>query len=36
MEKYIVPLIHFVLLGFLPLHRMRSGTDPRFARAARS
>jgi hypothetical protein len=33
MEKLIIPLIHFVLLGFLPLHRMRSGTDPRFAAA---
>ncbi|MDQ6911913.1 MAG: glycosyltransferase [Verrucomicrobiota bacterium] len=33
MEKLIIPLIHFVLLGFLPLQRMRSGTDPRFAAA---
>lgn len=33
MEQLIIPLIHFVLLGFLPLHRMRSGTDPRFAAA---
>ena len=33
MEKLIVPLIHFVLLGFLPLRRMRSSTDPRFAAA---
>ena len=31
MEKLIIPLIHFVLLGFLPLQRMRAGTDPRFA-----
>ena len=34
MEKLIVPLIHFVLLGFLPLRRMRASTDPRFAAAA--
>ena len=33
MEKLIVPLIHFVLLGFLPLRRMRSRADPRFAAA---
>lgn len=33
MEQLIIPLIHFVLLGFLPLKRMRSGTDPRFAAA---
>ncbi|MDQ3622899.1 MAG: glycosyltransferase [Verrucomicrobiota bacterium] len=33
MEKLIIPLIHFVLLGFLPLHRMRASTDPRFAAA---
>ena len=33
MEKFIIPLIHFVLLGFLPLRRMRAGTDPRFAAA---
>jgi hypothetical protein len=33
MEKLIVPLIHFVLLGFLPLRRMRTSTDPRFAAA---
>ena len=33
LEKLIIPLIHFVLLGFLPLHRMRAGTDPRFAAA---
>jgi GT2 family glycosyltransferase len=32
-EKLIIPLIHFVLLGFLPLRRMRAGTDPRFAAA---
>ena len=32
-EKLIIPLIHFVLLGFLPLHRMRASNDPRFAAA---
>lgn len=32
-EKLIIPLIHFVLLGFLPLDRMRKSTDPRFAAA---
>ena len=31
MEWLLLPLIHFVLLGFLPIRRMRSGTDPRFA-----
>lgn len=33
LEKLIIPLIHFVLLGFLPVNRMRAGTDPRFAAA---
>ena len=33
MEKLIIPLIHFVLLGFLPIERMRKSTDPRFAAA---
>lgn len=32
-EKLIIPLIHFVLLGFLPLERMRKSSDPRFAAA---
>jgi GT2 family glycosyltransferase len=32
-EQCIVPLIHFVLLGFLPMSRMRATTDPRFAAA---
>jgi hypothetical protein len=31
MEWLLLPLIHFVLLGFLPLARMRAGTDPAFA-----
>jgi hypothetical protein len=33
MEKLIVPLIHFVLLGFLPIKQMRNNSDPRFAAA---
>ena len=33
MEKLIIPLIHFVLLAFLPVRRMRASTDPRFAAA---
>jgi hypothetical protein len=31
MEWLLLPLIHFVLLGFLPLARMRAGNDPSFA-----
>jgi glycosyltransferase involved in cell wall biosynthesis len=31
MEWLLLPLIHFVLLGFLPITRMRKGTDPAFA-----
>lgn len=31
LEWLLLPLIHFVLLGFLPLTRMRAGTDPAFA-----
>ncbi len=31
LEWLLLPLIHFVLLGFLPLSRMRTGTDPAFA-----
>ena len=31
MEWMLLPLIHFVLLGFLPLGKMRRGTDPAFA-----
>ncbi len=27
-ERLLIPLIHFVLLGFLPIHRMRSRRDP--------
>jgi glycosyltransferase involved in cell wall biosynthesis len=33
MEKLIVPLIHFVLLGFLPVKQMRGNNDPKFAAA---
>jgi hypothetical protein len=33
LERLIIPLIHFVLLGFLPIERMRKTTDPRFAAA---
>jgi hypothetical protein len=31
MEWLLLPLIHFVLLGFLPISQMRKGTDPSFA-----
>ena len=31
LEWLLLPLIHFVLLGFLPLSRMRKTTDPAFA-----
>ena len=31
LEWLLLPLIHFVLLGFLPLGKMRQGTDPSFA-----
>lgn len=31
LEWLLLPLIHFVLLGFLPIARMRRGTDPAFA-----
>lgn len=30
-ERMVIPLIHFVLLGFLPLHRMRISPAPRLA-----
>ncbi len=33
LEKLIIPLIHFVLLSFLPLRRMRTSVDPRFGAA---
>ena len=31
LEWLLLPMIHFVLLGFLPLDRMRAGADPAFA-----
>ena len=31
MEWFLLPLIHFVLLGFLPMSKMRKGTDPSYA-----
>ena len=31
LEWLLLPLIHFVLLGFLPLARMRKGTEPAMA-----
>jgi len=31
LEWMLLPLIHFVLLGFLPIARMRMGRDPAFA-----
>lgn len=31
LEKLVIPLIHFVLLGFLPLERMRKSTHPAYA-----
>jgi hypothetical protein len=29
-EKLLIPLIHFVLLGFLPMHRMRQSAHPAY------
>ena len=31
LEKLVIPLIHFILMGFLPIQRMRQSLDPRFA-----
>ncbi len=31
LEWMLLPLIHFVLLGFLPIGKMRAGTEPGFA-----
>ena len=31
LEKLVIPLIHFILLGFLPIERMRRSLDPAFA-----
>lgn len=30
MEKLVIPLIHFLLLGFLPIQQMRQSTQPGF------
>lgn len=30
-EKLLIPMMHFILLGFLPLDRMRASADPAFA-----
>ncbi len=31
LEKWIIPMMHFILLGFLPLRRMRASTHPAYA-----
>ncbi len=31
LEKWIIPLMHFILLGFLPMRRMRTSVDPAYA-----
>lgn len=31
LEKLIIPMMHFILLGFLPLARMRASTHPAYA-----
>lgn len=31
LERLLIPLIHFVLLGYLPLERMRASTDPAYS-----
>jgi hypothetical protein len=31
LEKWLIPMMHFILLGFLPMARMRSGTHPAYA-----
>ncbi len=31
LEKLVIPLMHFILLGFLPIARMRQSHDPGFA-----
>jgi len=30
-EKLLIPMMHYILLGFLPIERMRNSTDPGFA-----
>lgn len=31
LERLVIPLIHFILLGFLPLRRMRESRHPAYA-----
>ncbi len=31
MEKLLIPMMHYLLLGYLPFSRMRTSTDPSFA-----
>lgn len=31
LEKLVIPLMHFILLGFLPIRRMRRSSDPTYA-----
>lgn len=31
LEKWIIPMMHFILLGFLPLERMRASPHPAYA-----
>lgn len=31
MEKLLIPMMHFILLGFLPIRRMRRSTHPAYA-----
>ncbi|MFO1063988.1 MAG: glycosyltransferase [Pirellulales bacterium] len=31
LERLLIPLMHFILLGYLPLDRMRTSTGPEFA-----
>ena len=31
LEKWIIPMMHFILLGYLPMHRMRGSTHPAYA-----
>jgi hypothetical protein len=31
LDRLLLPLIHFILLGYLPLSRMEKSTDPRFS-----
>jgi hypothetical protein len=30
-EQWMIPMMHFLLLGYLPIDRMRAGTDPAFS-----